>query len=616
MKKISTTTFFILLLFSSEYVRAQQYLYTADLLNIKDDRVKVTLAVPKQTKDNIDFIFPNVIPGSYAQKEFGRYIDDFTAFDESGKELKVRKADKYNYSVENATRLTKIEYYVDDTWEEKNGKRFIFQPGGTNIEPGKNFVINHYGFFGYIDGLKNIPYEIKFLKPDSMQGYSYLNIKPTDATTDILTAPNYDILADNPVMYCRKDDASFKLGNSTIEICVYAEHRKVDAQLMAAVVKPVALALEKFFGKLPVDRYVFMFYLADPANVPKRRGKGLGSGFGALEHNHCSFYFMPEVAGFETNKKRFMDVCSHEFLHILTPLNLHSKEIEDFNFRQPVMSQHLWMYEGATEYFSHLVLVHDSLNTVAEFMNDMRRNMNRSETFDQFSMTEMSKNVIEPENQKRYLSVYSRGAILAMMLDILIIDRSNATNSLHEVLMKLSEKYGENKPFADDELIGEIVSLTHPDVKDFFDGYIKGALTPDYKDFFELIGYNYNKLYQKETYYFGRFGLGYNEEKNEFKFMGVEQNLLGIMEGDILIAINNIEVDPDNIDRLYEDCFLDNDAGKEVSVEVRRQGNSILLHARPSKAVKRAANYISPIENARAKQKKNLEKLFGIEPRK
>lgn len=609
MKHIFSTG--IINLFICSFSFSQHYSYKADLLNVQDDRVKVTCLVPKQTNKKVDFIFPNVIPGSYALKEYGRYIDDFAAFDESGKELKVRKADKYNFSIENADELTKIEYYVNDSWEERNGKRFIFQPGGTNIEPGKNFVINHYGFFGYIDGMKNIPFEITFLKPSHLKGYSYLNIQSPDSTTDVMNVSGYDMLADNPVLYCAKDDASFKIGNSTIDICVYSERGKVPASLMAKVVKPVAYALENFFGALPVDRYLFMFFLADPANVPKRKGKGLGSGFGALEHNHCSFYFMPEISGLEVNKQNLQDVCSHEFLHILTPLNLHSREIEDFNFRVPVMSQHLWMYEGVTEYFSHLVLLQDSLLKVKDFMLEMRRKMNQSESFDQFSMTDMSKNVVESGNQKKYLSVYSRGALLGMMLDILIIDRSDGNNSLRQVLMKLAEKYGETKPFNDDDLINEIVALTHPDVKDFFDRYITGTMMPDYATYFQLIGYDYKLQYQKETYYFGPFRLGYNEERNEFAFVKVGENILGVKEGDILLSINNQEVDMDNIDRLYEDYFSDNDTGKEALIEIRREGHPLILEAKPKKAILRASHYIFPMPNPGQKAISNFKKFSG-----
>jgi predicted metalloprotease with PDZ domain len=52
--------------------------------------------------------------------------------------------------------------------------------------------------------------------------------------------------------------------------------------------------------------------------------------------------------------KSMMDVVSHDFFHIVTPLSIHSKEIQDFDYNDPKMSEHLWMYEGVTEYFANL----------------------------------------------------------------------------------------------------------------------------------------------------------------------------------------------------------------------------------------------------------------------
>ena len=47
------------------------------------------------------------------------------------------------------------------------------------------------------------------------------------------------------------------------------------------------------------------------------------------------------------------DIAAHEFFHIVTPLNIHSEIIEHFNFVTPVPSQHLWLYEGTTEWAAH-----------------------------------------------------------------------------------------------------------------------------------------------------------------------------------------------------------------------------------------------------------------------
>jgi len=589
--------------------KAQKYAYSIDLQNIKKDRVKVTCTVPPQTADQIDFIFPNVIPGSYALKEYGRYISHFKAYDENGKKLKIKKADRYNFSILDAKRLKKIEYSVDDSWEEKDGDHFIFQPGGTNISAGNNFVINNYGFFGYIEGMKNLPYDITIQKPSNLKGYSYLPINVTSATTDQVTVSTYDLLADNPIMYCLPQDATFKVGNSEITTCVFSENNKITANQVVDILKPIGKALEHFFGTLPVDRYVFMFYLADATKIPKRKGKGLGSGFGALEHNHCSFYFMPENYGFETLKENLSQVCAHEFLHILTPLNLHSKEIEDFNFRVPVMSKHLWMYEGVTEYFSQVIQLQDSLITIDAFMNEMKSKIKSSEEFDNFSMTQMSKDVVTEENQARYLSVYSRGAILGMFLDLLIIDNSNGSNSLRQVLMQLAKKYGPSKPFNDDDLIPEIIALTSPEVGDFFKKYIIGSETPDYNTYFNMIGYEFAKTFKRSIFYFGRFGLRYNEKTKELQFTDVEDNLFGIKNDDVWLAVNDQKIDLKNAAEVFIQNFKENLSPERVSITISRNGKKMDFIAKPQPATQTLTDYLGPSVNITEKAKANFKKF-------
>ncbi len=73
--------------------------------------------------------------------------------------------------------------------------------------------------------------------------------------------------------------------------------------------------------------------------------------FGAVEHGNSSFYYLP-YQGYKNYTSYLSDAVMHEFMHIHTPLNLHSELIGSFNFKVPEMSKHLSLYEGITEYFS------------------------------------------------------------------------------------------------------------------------------------------------------------------------------------------------------------------------------------------------------------------------
>lgn len=594
---------FPLALLFAGFLQAQnEYTITADLKNVEKDKVKVVCSVPKVTQSEVVFVFPNLVPGSYALKEYGRYIENFKAYDANGKTLKTKKADKYNYTILNATTLSRVEYSVNDSWEEKNGSKFIFQPGGTNIEAGKNFVVNNMGFFGYVEGYKNLPYKLKFTKPESLIGYTYLKKKESATDVEDYTVKNYDELADNPILFCKANYSYFTVGNCKANVCVYSASGKMQAADIAAKLEKVGSAMEKFFGTLPVNEYYFLFYFDDPKNIPQRKGKGLGSGIGALEHNHCSFYYLMET-DFESDLDRMLnEVCSHEFLHILTPLNLHSKEIADFNFRVPVMSKHLWMYEGVTEYFSNLAQLQDSILTLKKFWEEMRGKMRQSATFDEFSFTDMSKNVITPENQARYLSVYSRGALMAMVLDWTIIESTEGRMNLKKTMFKLAEIYGADRPFNDDELIGKFVEVTSPEVKVFFDRFVTGSDPLYFPDAFKKIGYRYKLGQQEKAYTFGRFGVKYDPDKQQFLFFGVEPNAFNVQNNDVLISINDTMVTTDNAQELVGTAFYENTDGSSLRMRIERGGVTQSLAGKPQQGTRTLKNYIAPLESPTEKQ--------------
>lgn len=56
-------------------------------------------------------------------------------------------------------------------------------------------------------------------------------------------------------------------------------------------------------GRLPVDKYAFIFYFNGEQNVPAE---------GALEHNYSSFYTLPESPQ-QQIAPLLLDIAAHEF---------------------------------------------------------------------------------------------------------------------------------------------------------------------------------------------------------------------------------------------------------------------------------------------------------------
>jgi len=569
-------TIVALLISSLNIFSQEKYLYAADIKSIEDDKVSVELLTPAIKEQEAIFSFPKVIPGSYSEKNYGKFIDDFKAFDINGKKLKTSRLNPNQYNISNAQSLYKISYKVNDTWD-KPQRDFIFQPGGTDIESGKCVVMNTFAFFGYFENYKLNPFEITVTKPSSFYASTHLEVERKSSETDILKADNYVSLADNPVFYNAPDTSSFSIGKSTINVSVISATGKVNSSQVTAYLKPMAVALQQFFNGLPVKSYQFLYFFEDPQN-PVAGNKSSG-GYGALEHNYSSLYFLPET-GYEPALKSLVnEVSSHEFLHILTPLNLHSKEIEDFDFEQPKMSKHLWLYEGVTEYFAHLVQLQNGLLTEKQFLSNMRKKIIEADKYGNFSMTDMSTNVLTDKYKDKYNSVYSKGALIAFMLDIFIREKTNGQKDLKKVVVTLAHKYGPGKPFNDDDLFNEFIAASTPEVRGFIDSYIIGDEPMPYKDYLEKIGYVYEEHQKVEGYFIGKMSLKFDDGANHFIFTDVEhKNALGIKEGDVFVAADGITVTSSNIDDIWETYFNDNTTRQEVSFTINRSGQTLQLN--------------------------------------
>lgn len=572
-------------IFSFQATAQNEYQYSIDINTIENDRVSVELLCPKISESEIIFVIPRVIPGSYSDKKFAQFIKKFRAEDKEGNKLKYKLVDKSHFIIYQADKLYKITYDVDDTWDVQSKKKYIFEPGGSNIAQGKNVVLNNHAFFGYFENYKSLPFKIEIVKPESFFASTYLETVSKSKTEDLLIANDYFELGDNPVLYCVPDTTSFKISNTTIYVSVYNKDNSTTSEEIAEYMQPLAKALESFFeGKLPTDEYWFLIYLEELDNMKKH------GGYGALEHHHSSFYYLPETKMKSRFKQMILDISAHEFLHVLTPLNLHSTHIADFNYRNPVMSEHLWLYEGVTEYFSHLVQLQAGLIDSERFFEEMRSKMNRADDYPAFSMTEMSTNVLDNKYKDLYSSVYTKGAVLAFLLDLEIIRLTEGEKTLKDALLQLTKKYGPENPFKDENIIQDLSDLTHPDLQLFFDQYVIGEEEPDYSKMLNLIGWDYKRSFVRDIYYFGDLPLKFEDGK--FIFTNNTENAFGIMYGDVLIAVDDNDATEDNINDLYKEYFRSRENDDPIYVKINRAGYNKTLKGIPLEAKQTQINYI------------------------
>ena len=312
---------------------------TIDLVNVVDDKIKVTISPATITTDEITFYIPETVPGTYSDDDYGKFIENVEAFDTDGKALTVNKTSDNTWKIGNAKRLAKLTYLANDTFDNESTHK-VFSPAGTNILAGKQFTLNLHSIIGYFEGQVELPYTLTISKPENLEAStSMAEFSITDATknADVFTATRYFEVIDNPIFYNVPNKEVFTVGGVEIELSVYSPSNTTKASDLRPNVERMIKGQMDYLGDLKTtDRYSILIYLSTVAPDDAQ-------GFGALEHHTSTVVVLPDGMPQENIDAAIVDIVSHEFFHIVTPLNVHSKEIHSFKYNDPEMSKHLWM---------------------------------------------------------------------------------------------------------------------------------------------------------------------------------------------------------------------------------------------------------------------------------
>ncbi|MDD7887395.1 peptidase M61 [Flavivirga sp. 57AJ16] len=558
-----------------------------NLVGIDNDKAPVTINPGRFTVETVTYRLPKVVQGTYSVSDFGKYIDDFKAIDYKGNEMPINKVDTNTWTISNAKQLDKITYLVNDTYDtEVNGgigKDTPFSPSGTNIEP-DNYVLNLHGFIGYFDSLKNNQYKLDvtasadFKRTSALQTVGTKTSEDGKSITTSYFASRYFDITDNPMMYGNLDVEEFQVGDIKIVLSVYSPNKVHSAKSLKETIFKMMQAQKAYLGDVnATPRYDIYLYLSEgKEDSPK--------GFGALEHHTSTVVVMPESMPKEALEESMIDVVSHEFFHIVTPLSVHSEDVHYFDYNNPTFSKHLWMYEGVTEYFATLFQVNQDLVDNAEFYNKIMDKIQQSKRLDDaMSFTIMSENILKDPYKDQYLNVYQKGALIGMCIDILMREESDGDRGILSLMKALSNKYGKNKPFEDDKLIDEIVAMTYPSLRTFFDTHVIGDIPIDYNEFLQKVGLeigegqievNYILMDgapivsgdpQKGTIFFTEQAL-----KNSFwKAQGVQVN-------DVIKSVDGEVLTLQNANQVLQQVFMWK-PGKDIEVKLDRNGEEVVI---------------------------------------
>jgi predicted metalloprotease with PDZ domain len=403
--------------------------------------VRIRIATP--AAEGQQLWLPAWIPGSYLIRDFARNIVTISAKSRR-KTVALTKLDKDTWQADALDGPLEIVYQVY-SWD--------LSVRGAHLDQTHGFF-NGTSVFLAVTGQENARCDVTIHPP---RGRDYKNWRV--ATTlpragarlwgfGRYKASNYDELIDHPVEMGTFDTAGFSAGGARHEIVITGAH-DTDFDRLISDLKPVCEAQIALFDpkgkRAPVSRYLFLTTTT-------------ADGYGGLEHRAstaliCARKDLPYrgMSGTPDGYQTFLGLASHEYFHTWNVKRVKPAEFAPYKLNTESYTELLWVFEGFTSYYDDLMLVRGGAITEAQYLKLLSRNISNVQrgpgrllqSVAQSSFDAWTRFYKQDENAANAIvSYYSKGAMVALALDLTIRAKSRHRRSLDDVMRLLWQRFG------------------------------------------------------------------------------------------------------------------------------------------------------------------------------
>lgn len=543
-------------------------------------------------KDNqIDLKMPVWAPGSYLIREFAKNVESFKAVDNSGKRLSANKIDKNTWRVSNAKGSIKVSYRV---YSNEISVR-------TSFINESHAFLSPTGIFLYPAGKLQLPSTITIVP---YKGWTKIStgLDKVAAKENTYSAPNFDILYDSPIEVGNQDIFYFDAAGVAHEVAMYGGGN-YDKEVLKRDMAKIVHEQTKVFGINPNKRYVFIVH-------------NFNSGGGGLEHLNSTVLGASRNAyNTEAGLLRFLALVSHEYFHLWNVKRLRPIALGPFNYDRENYTSNLWIAEGFTAYYQDVFTMRAGLLSSEKYISGLGAAIsalenqpgNKIQTLSESSFDAWIKQYRPNENSNNStISYYSKGALIALIMDLEIIHSTKGKAGLDEVMKAMYDEYyvKQKRGYTDKEFKEMAEKIAGHSLNDMYDNYINGLATIDYGKYLNYAGMSIKNDAENSVEPF----LGISASLREGK-MYISQVARGsgawnggLNVNDEILSIDSYRIENTRTGSVEMLKYIaTRQVGEKVKVTVIRDGMEKVIEVslRKSPSLKYS---ISPIENPSAQQ--------------
>ncbi|MBP6018986.1 MAG: M61 family metallopeptidase [Burkholderiaceae bacterium] len=469
-------------------------LYTVTPSDPAGHRLSVQLHIPHPDPQGQALFLPAWIPGSYLIRDFSRQVESIQA--SSGKHsVAVNKTGNHTWQCAPCTGPLTLDYTVY-AWD--------LSVRSAHVDETHAFFNGTSVFLGVQDQTQDACMLLLNPPPHTADWKVYTslpeaNLHPQAAARHgfgMYQAPDYDALIDHPVEMGTPQVISFQAGGALHEMVFTGVAPNLDLERIAADTQKICAAQIEFFEpdtQLPPfldssDRYVFMTMIT-------------GDGYGGLEHRSSTALMasrgdLPVKSpaatdtSADTGYQSFLGLVSHEYFHTWNVKRIKPAVFAPYDTLRENHSRLLWVFEGFTSYYDDLMLLRSGVVTQPDYLRLLGKtisNVQRSpgrlkQSVAESSFDTWTRFYKQDENSPNALvSYYTKGALVALGLDLTLRHASKGKYSLDDVMRLMWQRYGRDfyqgqpQGIPEDAMASLIQEACGIDVSDFITRYAYGT---------------------------------------------------------------------------------------------------------------------------------------------
>src|SRR6185503_7047559 len=325
--------------------------------------------------------------------------------------------------------------------------------------------------------------------------------------------PNWDIMIDTPTEIAPDwtlDD--FTVDGKKYHVMVHSFGPEGGRR--AAFVKDIEKIVRAevaMWGPPEFEEYTFLIHFA----ADDRSGDG-------MEHLTSTQIIQPGALGEPGVYDSTLDTVAHEFFHVWNVKRLRPLGLGPWDFTRPANTRGLWVAEGFTNYYGHLMTRRAGLWDDKKFLDREATTITRVEhapgnrlmSAEESSLSapfiDGVEHVQATNLQNTAISYYPKGELIGMVLDLLVRGRSKGKASLDDVMRDMYEEfylkssnnsyYLRGRGYQTEDLERIVSRRSGYDFSDFFKRYVRDVEELPYDEAFGHVGLRLVKTQSKDPF--------------------------------------------------------------------------------------------------------------------